>query len=161
MSDKYNRVLKIDVDREPLGIHSSFDAIVFGDILEHTEDPQAVINKFLPVLKPNGIMVISVPNFANWFVRLNILFGNFNYAESGILDKYHLKFFTLKSAREMLNKSGLLIERVKATPIPLPLMIKATDFGKPLFFLHVLNYAITKTRKTFFGYQFIFKCRKK
>ncbi len=161
MSGKYTRVLKLDVDRELLAFRDIFDAIVFGDILEHTEDPSAVIRKFLPKLKPNGIMVVSVPNFANWFIRLNLLFGNFNYAESGILDKNHLRFFTLKSAREMLGKGGLLIERVKATPIPMPLIIKAADLGKPLFFLHVINYAITKIHKPFFGYQFVFKCKKK
>lgn len=161
VAGRYTKVLKIDVDREPLNFHDMFDAVVFGDILEHTENPRNVILKFLPRLKPGGIMVISVPNFAHWFMRLNLLLGRFNYVERGILDETHLKFFTLKSAREMISKSGLLIERVKATPIPLPLMVKSTDLGKPFFFLHVVNYAITKIRKSFFGYQFVFKCKKK
>ncbi len=158
---KYDKILKIDVSKTKFPFHEKFDAIVFGDILEHLENPEEVIRKFAAHLTENGIMVISVPNVANWFVRLNLLLGKFNYTDKGILDQTHLRFFTLKSIIKIIEGGGLKILRVKATPIPLPYFIKATDYGRPLFFLHIVNYAITKIKKSFFGYQFVFKCKLK
>ena len=161
VKDKYSKVILMDVCREGFHHQKKFDAIVFGDILEHTEEPEKVVKNFLPNLAKNGIVIISVPNVANWIIRLLLLVGKFDYTSSGILDGTHLKFFTLNSAKKMLDRCGLKIERIKATPVPLPLVIKSTDLGRPLFLLHVLNYTITKLRKSFFGYQFIIKCRLK
>jgi hypothetical protein len=44
-----------------------------------------------------------VPNVANIAIRLMLLFGQFNYTERGILDKTHLRFFTRKTARRMVE----------------------------------------------------------
>lgn len=70
----------------------SFDLIVFGDIIEHLKNPAQVLNSFLPALKRDGEVIISVPNIANIYVRLSLLLGKFDYADKGILDKTHLRF---------------------------------------------------------------------
>lgn len=158
---KYAKTILMNIEKNSFPSPTKFDAIVFGDILEHTEEPEKVVRKFLPLLAKNGIVIISVPNVANWFVRLMLLAGKFEYTNSGILDATHLKFFTLKSIKELVKNCGLEILRIKATPIPLPLIIKATDLGRPLFPLHVINYAITKLNKSLFAYQFVLKCTKR
>ena len=62
-------------------------------------------------LKKNGKIIVSLPNVAHITIRLKLLFGDFTYTESGILDKTHLHLFTLKSARDFIASCGLMIER--------------------------------------------------
>jgi 2-polyprenyl-3-methyl-5-hydroxy-6-metoxy-1,4-benzoquinol methylase len=52
-----------------------FDYIVFADVLEHLRDPAAVLRRCIPSLKASGKIIISVPNIANWIIRLSLLFG--------------------------------------------------------------------------------------
>jgi len=88
---------------------SYFDAIVFADILEHLKDPQRVLLKLGKYLSPDGIIIVSLPNIARLDIRLRLLFGKFNYEEAGILDKSHLRFFTLVTAKNLIQDSGYQI----------------------------------------------------
>jgi len=63
----------------------TFDAILILDVLEHLADPKAMYLHSLKLLKPNGIILISVPNILHWSVRLSVLFGLFEYTERGFL----------------------------------------------------------------------------
>jgi 2-polyprenyl-3-methyl-5-hydroxy-6-metoxy-1,4-benzoquinol methylase len=85
-----------------------FDVILFVDVLEHLRNPLEVLTRFKNYLKKDGYIVISIPNVANWFVRLSLLLGRFNYSATGciILDPGHLRFFTLSTVRDMLRKAG-------------------------------------------------------
>jgi len=148
-----------DIEAMDLSGLGAYDAIIFGDVLEHLRDPRAVLQKVSAHLKPNGKVLISLPNVANLWVRLNLLFGKFNYSRVGILDESHLRFFTLKTSKQLAVDSGLDVISAKATPIPLPLMLPATGQGHPLSFLHLINWGLTRFRKTLFGYQFILVCR--
>ena len=139
----------------------SYDAIILGDILEHLRNPRAVLEKMNELLKPNGKILISLPNVANIWVRLNLLFGHFNYRQVGILDESHLRFFTLKTAKRLAADSGLDVISTSVTPIPLPLILPLTSRGRPFSFLHRLNWWLTRLRKTLFGDQFILVCRPK
>ena len=104
---------------------------------------------------------MSLPNVANIWVRLNLLFGRFNYSRVGILDETHLRFFTLQTIKKLVDDSGFDVISVNATPIPLPVMLPSTSKGRSLGFLHLLNWGLTKLRSTLFGYQFILVCRPK
>jgi len=139
----------------------SYDLILLGDVLEHLRSPRAILEKLARQLNPGGKILISLPNVANIWVRLNLLIGRFNYSRVGILDETHLRFFTLKSARQLAADSGLDVISTGVTPIPLPLILPATSKGRSLSFLHVINWALTKLRKTLLGYQFILICRPK
>jgi 2-polyprenyl-3-methyl-5-hydroxy-6-metoxy-1,4-benzoquinol methylase len=83
-----------------------FDLILFGDVLEHTRDPRAVLARFLPFLEDGGHVIVSLPNVAAWTVRLGLLRGNFEYAESGILDETHLRFFTRRRRSAWWSSPG-------------------------------------------------------
>jgi glycosyltransferase involved in cell wall biosynthesis len=138
-----------------------FDAIVFGDVLEHLRDPHAVLKKVRGFLKPEGKILISIPNVANIWVRLNLMLGRFNYDRVGILDKGHLRFFTLKTAKQLATDSGLDVIGTAVTPVPLPLIFPSTSKGRPFSFLHRLNWIMARLRKTLFAYQFLLVCRPK
>lgn len=97
-----------------------FDVILYGDVLEHTSDPASILQEAHRLLKPGGQIIVSLPNVANLRVRLGLLFGNFDYAESGILDRTHLRFFTRKTARALLEQAGYTVEECIAAGYRLP-----------------------------------------
>jgi SAM-dependent methyltransferase len=150
-----------DIETMDFGELDTYDAIILGDVLEHLRNPRVVLEKFGHLLKPGGRILISLPNVANIFVRVNLLLGRFKYTQVGILDEGHLRFFTLKTARQLAADSGLDVINTQVTPIPLPLIMPATGKGRALSFLHSLNWGLTKLRKTLLGYQFILICRPK
>jgi methionine biosynthesis protein MetW len=88
---------------------TDFDILLFGDVIEHTRDPLTILKEARMLLAPNGQAIISLPNIANLRIRLGLLRGKFDYADSGILDKTHIRFFTLKSARELVRQAGFRI----------------------------------------------------
>lgn len=106
---KWAQVIDIESTQSlglPLGM---FDAILFADVLEHLREPVHVLKKLRPYLKENGRMIVSLPNVANWKVRLGLLIGRFDYASSGLLDRTHVRFYTLKSAKALIQDAGLEI----------------------------------------------------
>lgn len=84
-----------------------FDAIIFADVLEHVPWPVGALKRYLQWLAPDGSVIISLPNVGLWSVRLAHLFGHWNYDETGVLDRTHLRFFTRKSARWMIEQAEL------------------------------------------------------
>jgi SAM-dependent methyltransferase len=160
LSEKYCRKLLVgDIESMDLSGLGRFDAIVFGDVLEHLKDPGALLTRVAAILNPGGKILISFPNVANIWVRLNLLFGRFEYSRVGILDEGHLRFFTLKTAVQLANRSGFDVESMQVTPVPLPLIFPSMSKGRTLSFVHWLNWLMAKLRKTLFGYQFILVCR--
>lgn len=90
-----------------------FDVIIFADVLEHLKRPDEVLKKTKPYLKDNGYLLASIPNVAFLSVRLNLLFGNFDYTEYGLLDKSHLRFFTLKTVKKLIEEQGYSITHLE------------------------------------------------
>lgn len=91
-------------------IGGPFDVILFMHVLEHLADPWRVLRDAVGLLNPGGSIVLLLPNVACWRVRKRLFFrGAFEYAETGILDRTHLRFFTLDSARDLVRGAGLEI----------------------------------------------------
>jgi SAM-dependent methyltransferase len=97
-------------------LNEQFERIVFADLLEHLPDPIPVLAGYRRLLAPGGRLLVSLPNVAAWTVRLELLFGRFEYAESGILDRTHLRFFTRASGRRTLEAAGYRVLRCDVTP---------------------------------------------
>jgi SAM-dependent methyltransferase len=90
----------------------SFDAVIFADLLEHLVDPWRVLREAAAVLAPGGVVVASVPNVQNLDVLRRLLRGRWDYRERGILDRGHLRFFTLSTIRDLFAQAGLTITHV-------------------------------------------------
>jgi methionine biosynthesis protein MetW len=104
-----------------LGTLGQFDVAIYADVLEHLVDPLSELVKVAPFLKPGGVVVISVPNVAHWSVRLDLLRGRFRYAEVGIMDATHLRWFTEETLRQLLEQAGiemLSIQRTAGVTLP-------------------------------------------
>jgi 2-polyprenyl-3-methyl-5-hydroxy-6-metoxy-1,4-benzoquinol methylase len=89
------------------------DAMIFGDVLEHTTDPVIVLGMARPKLADDGMIAVSIPNIGHLKVRLRLLLGKFDYEDWGIMDRTHLRFFTLKTAQEMLRQAGFAVVHVE------------------------------------------------
>lgn len=87
-----------------------FDALIFGDTLEHLLDPETVLRRLLAWLRPEGVVLISVPNVTHISIRRMLEDGQWLYRSYGLLDGTHLRFFTRHSLRKMLVNAGLGIE---------------------------------------------------
>ncbi len=99
-------------ERRPRGGHrvpgapfqpASFDAVVCGDLVEHLRDPSAALARLRPLLRPNGRLVLTTPNVANWAMRLSLLGGRWSYTDRGILDRTHTHLFTRKTLTETVT----------------------------------------------------------
>ncbi len=113
---KLHHVLVADAESLELPFDDeAFDCIIFADVLEHARDPWAMLAAFRRYLKANGQIVASIPNFRFYAVIARLVFDRWRYAESGILDRTHLRFFTLPTIREMFSGAGYRIERVQPT----------------------------------------------
>jgi len=93
-----------------------FEVILFADVLEHLSDPLTILRFYRRFLAPGGRIVISVPNIACWDRRLALLFGRFDYADSGVMDRTHLRFFTFRTLHQLLREAGMAPQAVRHTP---------------------------------------------
>jgi methionine biosynthesis protein MetW len=100
--------------------YENFDVILFGDVLEHTHYPERILEEVKKLLKPGGEIIVSIPNIAHWRIRMGLLFGRFDYADSGILDRTHLHFYTRLTARKLLEENGYRISRMDVAGYNLP-----------------------------------------
>jgi hypothetical protein len=99
---------------------------------------------------PGGHLVVSVPNIANWAMRLNLLLGRFDYTDRGILDRTHLRFFTVRSLAELAVASGFEpIVVTASTPVP---FVRNRRVARWFF-------ALGDLRPSFFGYGLVMVAR--
>lgn len=100
------------------GITGPYDVVIMADVLEHLRSPEAVLARVRKIIAENGRGIISLPNIAHWRPRLAHLFGRFEYTEMGIMDRTHLRFFTRKTALDLIIRSGFTVEQIVVPPTP-------------------------------------------
>jgi hypothetical protein len=121
-----SRVIVGDVERlllEEVFGEQRFDVILAGDFLEHLAHPLELLQKLKRYVSEGGYVVASVPNIAHGSVRLSLLQGKFEYKDIGILDRTHLRFFTLESILRLFCDAGFAIvdvQRVRQDPFEEP-----------------------------------------
>lgn len=141
----YREVWVMDVEKDPLPTAEAFfDCIVYGDVLEHLRDPWTVLRRHRALLKDDGVIICSIPNIRYYKVLASLIFrGRWDYMDLGILDRTHLRFFTLKTIENMFRETGFTIERVikKKRCGPIMKWINRLVFDRLIDFL-VIQYRI-------------------
>jgi len=155
-----HEVIVADLDSAAPRLEGAFDAIVYGDVLEHLSDPLPVLVALNRSLAPGGRVIVSVPNVAHLWVRLSLLLGRWDYGDRGILDRTHLRFFTRRSFLRFLGDAGLDIEELVATPVPLPQVVPPCFHGRLLDAVHGLSAGAARIWKGGLGYQLVGVCRR-
>lgn len=137
-----------------------FDVVVFADVLEHLPDPAAVLQLTRRLLEKDGVVIASVPNIAHWSVRLELLFGRFDYQSCGIMDATHLRWFTERTFRALFEASGYRVDTIQQT-VGLGAVVYHEQFFwrcfRPRRYRIPLIRWLTKTFPRLFGYQHVIR----
>jgi methionine biosynthesis protein MetW len=144
------KMLNTDIETKELSYESgAFDCIILANVLEHMKEPSRILANLKKYLSDKGFLIYSVPNIVNWHSRMTIFFGKFEYAENGVFDKTHLRFYNLNSAKKLATDAGYKITWLDVTP-------SIYLFKENLNFLW---YALAKLRKNLLADEFIIQAR--
>ena len=110
-----------DVEETPMpfAVPDGIDCIIYGDVLEHLVDPWALLAAHAKYLKPDGTVLVCMPNAEHWSFVERMLRGTFTYDEQGLFDKTHLRWFTPRTMGAALTGAGLALADLAARPVPL------------------------------------------
>ncbi|HEV2821442.1 MAG TPA: class I SAM-dependent methyltransferase [Solirubrobacteraceae bacterium] len=151
-----------DLEREDAreSLPRGHDIVLFGDVLEHLRDPLPVLAWAQTRLASGGRVVVSLPNIAVWFARQAVARGKFPYADSGVFDRTHLRFFTRDTARALAEQAGYAIDRERYTPTVLPFEVLShrllgTPFQWDSAATNRLRWAAARWWPTMFALQFV------
>jgi 2-polyprenyl-3-methyl-5-hydroxy-6-metoxy-1,4-benzoquinol methylase len=149
------RMIVADLDAGIPALEGEFDAIVCADVLEHLRDPAGALATLRRALARGGQVVISMPNVAHLWMRLSLLAGRFEYAERGILDRTHLRFYTRRTLTALVTGAGLRIARLTSTPVPLYQVVPTRWHGHALAAVHALSAHTARVLPRLLAYQFV------
>jgi 2-polyprenyl-3-methyl-5-hydroxy-6-metoxy-1,4-benzoquinol methylase len=108
-SDEFH-IVDLNGDLPNIG---SPDLLLLLDVLEHLPNPEKLLRRLTAELAPGGTVIVSLPNIAHLSVSVPLLvWGRFNYADAGILDRTHLRFFVRESAVALMNGAGLKVDKI-------------------------------------------------
>ena len=159
VTDRVDRFIQADLDQglpPALRDGERFDVVIAADVLEHTREPERLLDEIHRLLAPAGVLIASVPNFGHWYPRLRTALGMFDYDQRGILDRGHVRFFTRRSFLGRLRKAGYTVERFDATGLPLEVLAEGAGMAKRA--VKTLDRVSVNVRPTLFGYQFVAQC---
>ncbi len=143
----FNHVYTGDLEEFDFSQLPNADTIVCGDVLEHLVDPWIIFTKIANLLAKDGSIIISVPNVRHIRVWLPLVVkGKFIYTSHGLLDKGHLRFFTLYSLLAMVEENGLYVEKI------------LYNISSRMKIINILTFGIFKN---FFSIQYIIRVRRK
>lgn len=98
-----------------------FDCLIMADVLEHVVAPEAMLHDALPLLRPGGCVVFSIPNIRNLANMYELLVKrDWHYHKHGrepwrgphdnVLSWSHLRFFTRRTVEELFASQGWRVE---------------------------------------------------
>ncbi len=136
----------------PPEVGTGFDLVVAADVLEHLARPEELLADIRRVLSPDGSAIVCVPNLGHWYPRGRAALGMFDYDQRGILDASHLRFFTRRSIRRLVERCGFTVRRLEAVGLPLDALGLEGAAGRGV---RLVDHLLVGLWPTLFGYQFI------
>ncbi|CAN5644187.1 hypothetical protein BH23PAT2_BH23PAT2_03850 [soil metagenome] len=103
---KLRNVYELNIELNEININQEYDVLFMGDVIEHLADPVNALRKLKKLLKPEGVLVFSIPNITHMSVRLMLLRGKIEYGKTGLLDETHLHFYNSIEIYRVLNTAG-------------------------------------------------------
>ena len=153
-------LLEVKKKSQALG---GIDIIFASSILEHLTDPKKVLIELREIIVKDGFIVVTLPNVAHWSIRKNLLLGKFDYEEYGIMDNTHLRFFTIKTGRRLIEQAGYKIVYFSVEPSDfylIPFLKRLSIFGLLWRIKPDMAKAYMLKFSRLIGYQMLFKAVK-
>jgi len=146
---KLSQVFSADIEKFEIPFSKGyFDCIIYGDVLEHLIEPLVVLKKHKEYLKADGCVIASIPNVRYYKLIARLVFnGTWDYMDKGILDRSHLRFFTLINLKELFIEAGYEIKEIRRN------IVAARG-------LRILNLLLLGMLKNFLTYQYYVKAIK-
>ncbi|PIQ88464.1 MAG: hypothetical protein COV72_08215 [Candidatus Omnitrophica bacterium CG11_big_fil_rev_8_21_14_0_20_42_13] len=146
---KLNDVISGDIENLQLPYPCGyFDCIMYADVFEHLMEPSEALIKHRFYLNDNGCIIASIPNVRYYKIILRlILAGTWDYADAGMLDRSHVRFFGLVNIIELFNRTGYGIIEIRRNIVG----------GR---WLKILNLLFFNALKDFLTYQYYVKAEK-
>ena len=114
----YRRTYVLDLDQADLCTvfpPRTYDCIVCADVIEHLKSPQRLLAACKQLLKPDGRILVSVPNAGYCGLVAELIQGEFRYRPEGLLDNTHLRFFTRRSLVRFFRELGFDVVNIAVT----------------------------------------------
>ncbi|WP_269540751.1 class I SAM-dependent methyltransferase [Cerasicoccus fimbriatus] len=141
----------------PAEVTAGYDAILASHVLEHICFPEKLLADIRRVLTDDGVFVVALPNLLIHRNRLKMLLGEFEYESGGIMDNTHFKWYTFKSAQDLLRSHGFtIVEAFAEGNAPIGPLRKLMPSG----LASAIDRAATKAFPGMFGWQMIFVAKK-
>lgn len=140
-----------DLD-EPLEFDvAPYEHILMLDVIEHLRSPEQFLDRLRAQFgyTPQNL-ILTTPNVSFIVTRLMLLFGQFNYGSSGILDRTHTRLFTFQTITDLVEDAGFVIQRIRGVPAPVQKAIGSGPLGQLLTWV---NLFLVRVSKTLFSYQ--------
>lgn len=128
-----------------------YDYYLMLDVIEHLKDPEAFLDGLRAKFDASPrTLILTTPNIAFIVPRLMLLFGQFNYGQTGILDRTHTRLFTFRTLRRLMHDAGFQIQVVQGIPAPIPKALGDSALSGTLVWL---NQALIRISPSLFSYQ--------
>lgn len=161
---RLDRFVEADLEEGlPDGIDGEgFDVVLAADVLEHLPRPEELLDDLRPLVRPGGVVLASIPNFAHWYPRLRVATGRFDYDRRGILDRTHLRFFTRRSFERFAESAGWRVRLLDAAGLPLDVAERGAGEPRPgpasgRDLLRRIDRAGVNVWPSLFAYQYLFE----
>jgi len=160
VSERVDAFYRADLEQGlPAEVGGDFDVAIAADVIEHLRNSDQLLRQLGDLLKPNGRLLLSVPNFGHWYPRLRTLLGTFDYDQRGILDKTHVRFYTRRSLLRQVRKNGFQVAELTVSGLPIDVL-----HAKPGLLQRAVvgvDSLLVRLRPTLFGYQFVLSLTRK
>ena len=139
---------------------NGYDRVLLLDVLEHLLEPETLLRQAGGLLREDGLLVVSLPNVANVTVRMKLALGRWDYTDRGVLDRTHLRFYTRKTGRALLEKNGFEVVAERPTVMPVDLVLHLDPGSRMMRWISAWLNAATHVMPGLLGYQMLFVAKK-
>ena len=94
---------------------------IFGDVLEHLYDPWAVLTRIRQSLHTDAQILACIPNAQHWSMQARLNCGEFDYADAGLMDRTHIRWFTRKTIFKLFQSCGFRVVGGRARVLDEPM----------------------------------------
>lgn len=96
----------------PRELHSQFDAVVSVEVIEHLFRPRELLKRASEALHPSGMVALTTP-YHGYLKNLAIaLLGGFDHHVHPLRDYGHIKFFSRKTIRNLIEETGFAVDQI-------------------------------------------------